>query len=57
MRSLRYLPSAVCAWLAPVPAFAAGAAVLPEPSSLALLGIGIAGVILGRHLSSRKPRD
>jgi hypothetical protein len=43
--------------LAPSPAFAADVAVLPEPSGLVLLGIGVAGVWLGRRFSRGKDKD
>lgn len=42
--------------LSATPAFAAGVSV-PEPSSLGLLGIGVAGVILGRYGARRRKRD
>ena len=37
------------------PALAAGAAV-PEPSSMALFGLGVVGVLIGRH-GARRKRD
>ena len=37
------------------PAFAAGTAV-PEPSSLALFGLGVLGVVVGRY-GARRRRD
>ena len=42
--------------LAAAPAFAAGVSV-PEPSSLALFGVGVAGVIVGRYGAKRRKRD
>lgn len=40
------------------PAFAAeGSVALPEPSALLLLGLGVAGVAIGRRFSSKRPRD
>ncbi|HKT85862.1 MAG TPA: PEP-CTERM sorting domain-containing protein [Novosphingobium sp.] len=57
MRSFRYFPALACALSTPVTAHAATGISLPEPGSLALLGMGVAGVILGRRLSSKRPRD
>lgn len=34
-----------------------GSIALPEPSALLLLGMGIAGVAIGRRFSSKRPRD
>lgn len=39
------------------PAWASGGVPLPEPSGLMLLGLGVAGVIVGRHLSSKREND
>lgn len=36
---------------------AEGSVALPEPSALLLLGMGIAGVAIGRRFSSKRPRD
>ena len=38
------------------PAFAAGTAV-PEPSSAALLALGVGGLIVGRQAAKRRRRD
>lgn len=57
VRLSRYIPALACALFMPVAAHAADSASLPEPSSLALLGIGVAGVLLGRRLSSKRPQD
>ncbi|MFC0687074.1 PEP-CTERM sorting domain-containing protein [Novosphingobium clariflavum] len=43
--------------LIPLPAFAADAITLPEPSGMLLLGIGVAGVWLGRRFSRGKGSD
>jgi len=40
------------------PALAQSAgSVVPEPSSVALFGLGIAGLVIGRHFSGRRPKD
>lgn len=57
MRLLRYLPALWPALLAADPALASGGTPLPEPSGILLLGLGIAGVAIGRRLSSRRTRD
>lgn len=43
--------------LGALPAHAADGVGLPEPSGLLLLGLGIAGVALGRRFSRRRERD
>lgn len=40
--------------LAPMPAFAAEATRLPEPSGLFLLAMGVAGVVIGRRFSRKR---
>ena len=40
-----------------VPAYAQGSVALPEPSAMLLLGMGVAGVAIGRRFSSKRPRD
>ena len=51
------LRSAVLAWtaLAASPAFAAGGTDIPEPSAPLLFGLGVAGLLIGRHAAKRKP--
>jgi hypothetical protein len=43
--------------LAASPVSAAGSAQVPEGSNLTLFALGIAGVLIGRHASSRRKRD
>jgi len=54
---LRYLPALVPAFVAASPAHAAGGIPLPEPSSMLLLAMGVAGVAIGRKLSSKRGGD
>ncbi len=55
MRNLAVVFAAgVSATLLAAPALAQGMASVPEPSNLALLAIGVIGVVLGRQ-GSRKP--
>ncbi|GEM_PF-1463571 len=51
----RWLPVLAAAFLAPIPAFAAEATRLPEPSGLFLLAMGVAGVVIGRRFSRNRP--
>lgn len=39
------------------PAFAQTGVQIPEPSDVALFALGVAGLILGRQSSKRKPKD
>ena len=54
----RTLSSFVLALAAAAPAAAQSAsAVVPEPSGMVLLGMGLAGVVIGRALARRKPGE
>lgn len=53
----KFLPALVPALLAAAPAHASGGTPLPEPSGLFLLSMGVAGVIIGRRLSSKRRED
>ncbi|MGO4165798.1 PEP-CTERM sorting domain-containing protein [Novosphingobium sp. YAF33] len=55
MPRYRCLPAFAAMVLVPLPAFAADATRLPEPSGLFLLALGVTGVAIGRRFSS-KPR-
>ena len=57
MKILSYLPALFPAFMASSPAHAAGGIPLPEPSSMFLLGLGVAGVAIGRKLSSKRRED
>lgn len=57
MKYLSYLPALWMAALFANPAYAAGSIPLPEPSSMFLLALGIAGVAIGRKLSSKKDEE
>jgi hypothetical protein len=39
------------------PAHAAGSIALPEPNTLMLLSLGVAGLLIGRHVARKPPRD
>jgi hypothetical protein len=54
-RSLIFSP--LVALLAASPAYASGGIELPEPSGLLLLGMGVAGAILGRRFSTKNDPD
>ncbi|MFS0850113.1 PEP-CTERM sorting domain-containing protein [Novosphingobium panipatense] len=54
---LKVLPAIIAASLPPFPAHAAGGIPLPEPSGLMLLGIGVAGVVIGRRFSVKRRDD
>ena len=49
------LAVAVTAMVAATPAWASGGTAIPEPTDLALLAMGIAGVIIGRRGAKRPP--
>ena len=39
------------------PAYAAASIALPEPGALTLLGLGIAGLVIGRQAARKPPED
>ena len=43
--------------LVPAPAYASAAAQVSEPSTLALVDLGLLGVIVGRNVSRRRGSD
>jgi PEP-CTERM motif len=55
---VRILSTLFVAALAAGPALAqSGSSVIPEPSTMVLFGLGAVGVIVGRHLSARRPEE
>ena len=56
MRFFWFLPFLVSSLAVAAPAYAAAGTPLPEPSGLALLAMGVAGVAIGRWLSSKNNR-
>ena len=55
--AFRYLPVLAAVLVSATPACASGGTPLPEPSSLFLLGIGVAGVVVGRRFSRKRRPD
>ena len=52
----RSLTTLLIAAIAASPALAQSASTsIPDPSGIALFGMGLAGVIIGRHFSRRRP--
>lgn len=48
------LPALALAVFCAMPAHAAGGFVLPEPDSLVTLGLGIAGLLIGRRVARKR---
>jgi hypothetical protein len=56
--ALRSLVALAISLLFAVPAYAAAATtILPEPGTLTLLGLGVAGVAIGRRFSRKPPQE
>lgn len=51
-RPLAILPLTIL--IVSAPAHAAGGTPIPEPSNLALFGLGLAGLVFGRMMAKRK---
>jgi hypothetical protein len=52
--AVRIILTGMTALAASAPALAADATVLPDPSGLTLLALGVTGLILGRRAAARK---
>ncbi len=52
MKSALPLLTTAIAWSAP--AYALSGTAIPEPSNLALFGIGLAGLVIGRQVAKRR---
>lgn len=57
MHFFKYMPALIPAFVASSPAYAASGIPLPEPSSMLLFGLGVAGVAIGRKFSSKRGED
>ena len=52
------IASFLCLAVVSAPALAqSGGSAIPDPSGIALFGLGVAGVVIGRHFSRSKPGD
>ena len=58
-RSLSFLIPAILvgSFLSASPALAQAGSTIPEPSDMALLGLGLAGLVIGRYAARRKPDE
>lgn len=54
---LRLIPAIGIALLPHGPAFAASSFVLPDPSDFTLFALGVAGLLIGRHVARKRPED
>ncbi len=58
MRNLAVIfAGALSASILAMPALAQGSISVPEPSNLALLALGVIGVVVGRQGSRKPPKD
>lgn len=53
----RFASSVLIALASISPAYASGSTPLPEPSGLLLLGLGVAGVVIGRRFARKRGGD
>jgi hypothetical protein len=54
---IRILLAAGLSLLFAVPAHAEGVIALPDPSGVTLLALGITGLLVGRHIAGKRPKD
>jgi hypothetical protein len=54
---IRILPAFAAGLLLATPAYAGDSTALPEPGTLTLLALGVAGVLIGRRVSRKPPQD
>jgi hypothetical protein len=57
VKFIRSLTVTIPALLAASPAWASVGTPLPEPSGALLMALGAAGVLIGRKLSTKPPKD
>jgi hypothetical protein len=56
-KMIRILLASAVSLLLATPAYAGDSTVLPEPGTLTLLTLGVAGVLIGRRVSRKPPKD
>lgn len=53
----RYCTAALMSLALATPAYAQASTPLPDPNALTLLSLGLAGLLIGRRVASRRDKD
>jgi hypothetical protein len=54
---IRILLATGASLLFAAPAYADSVIALPDPSGLTLLALGLTGLLVGRHIAGKRPKD